>query len=47
MLQVVWGDRAGRFPWDDDVVEQSRVGQPPGWLPADRAGPRLADLLAE
>ena len=45
--QMVWGDRGGRFPWDDGVVEQSREGQPPGWLPAGQAGPRWAGLLAE
>ena len=45
--QMVWGDRGGRFPWDDGVVEQSREGQPSGWLPADQAGTRWAGLLAE
>jgi hypothetical protein len=45
--QVVWGDRGGRFPWDDGVVEQSRQDQPTGWLPANQASPRWAGLLAE
>ncbi|BAL88238.1 hypothetical protein AMIS_30180 [Actinoplanes missouriensis 431] len=45
--QIVWADRSGRYPWDDGVTEQSREGQPPGWLPADRAGHRWLDLLTE
>lgn len=45
--QVVWGDRSGRFPWDDGVVEESRRGQPAGWLPASEASSLWAVLLAE
>jgi hypothetical protein len=45
--QMVWGDRGGRFPWDDGVVQQSREGQLPGWLPVDQADRRWAGLVAE
>jgi hypothetical protein len=36
MAQVVWPDRAGRFPWDDDAEDWCRQSQPRLWMqPAD------------
>lgn len=34
-LQLVWSDRAGRFPSDPDAGEWARVGQPRLWVPTD------------
>jgi hypothetical protein len=45
--QVIWGDRSGRYPWDEGVVAESRRGQPAGWLPIEQASPPWSELLAE
>ena len=35
LLQVVWPDRNGRFPWDASSGEACRFDQPQLWLPKD------------
>ncbi len=35
LLQVVWPDRAGHFPWEPDVGQRCRFDQPSLWLPRD------------
>ncbi len=33
LLQVLWPDREGRFPWDEDVGHRCKFDQPSLWLP--------------
>jgi hypothetical protein len=35
MVQLLWPDRAGRFPWEPDADEWCRDSQPRLWLPPD------------
>jgi hypothetical protein len=35
IVQVVWADPQGRFPWDDGIDDEYRFGQPSLWIPAD------------
>lgn len=38
ILQVVWPDREGRFPWEESSGQRCRVDQPQLWIPqADHA----------
>lgn len=33
VLQVVWPDPEGCWPWEDDAAETCRLGQPHAWVP--------------
>jgi hypothetical protein len=35
MVQVIWPDREGRFPWEAEVEESCRRSQPSLWMPPD------------
>jgi hypothetical protein len=47
MLQLIWPDRHGRFPWEPDVGERCRTYQPMLWLPKDDHPPSMWTRLAE
>lgn len=34
-LQLLWPDREGRFPWDENCGHRCRVAQPQLWIPHD------------
>ena len=36
IVQVIWPDREGRFPWDEGCGERCRFDQPQLWLPKDQ-----------
>lgn len=50
VLQMIWPDREGRFPWEPDAGERCRTAQPRLWLPKDDHPPgvwtRLGELAA-
>lgn len=35
VVQMFWPDRDGRFPWDEQVQEYCRAGQPLLWIPKE------------
>jgi hypothetical protein len=41
IVQVVWPDRDGRFPWDDGAGANCRANQPRLWLAPDEHPPGL------
>jgi Domain of unknown function (DUF4262) len=46
-MQLVWPDRHGRFPWDQEAGERCRDHQPRLWLPHDDHPPGQWTRLAE
>lgn len=34
-LQLVWPDRYGHFPWDEEAGQRCRTHQPQSWIPMD------------
>ncbi|GAA2110645.1 hypothetical protein GCM10009780_65830 [Actinomadura alba] len=41
IVQVVWPDQDGRFPWDEHAGVNCRANQPQLWLPPDQHAPSL------
>jgi hypothetical protein len=44
--QLVWPDRAGRYPWDSDCGERCRRDQPQLWVPVAKHAPGPWTALA-
>lgn len=47
VMQLIWPDRHGRFPWEPDAGERCRTHQPQLWLPKDDHPPSLWTRLNE